>query len=50
MNVDWIAGAAAVVVAAVAMPKPLKDGVVEFWVAAAWPKVNPPWAVAGGAS
>lgn len=51
MKVDWFAGAEAVAVAAaaVAMPKPPKDAVVEFWVATGWPKVNPPWAVAEGA-
>lgn len=50
MNEDWVAGAGtAVVVAVLAMPKPPKAAVVEFWPEAAWLKVNAPWGLAVGA-
>lgn len=46
---DWLAGAAAVVVVALVMPKPPKDAVVAIWAGEAWPKENAPCVLAGGA-
>lgn len=48
-KVDWLAGAAAVVVVALVMPKPPKDAVVAIWAEEAWPKENAPCVLAGAA-
>lgn len=41
VKVDWVAAAAVVVEAVLAMAKPPNEGAVVVCIGAAWPKVNP---------